>query len=164
MDCIYNRRSCRQYKDEAIDRKEINAIIKAGMNAPSAHNQQPVRYTVIESRDKLSEIAAIHPYAQMLPDAAFGVLIYFDESVLKSPDFVQQDCAAAVENMLTKATDMGIGSVWIGVYPKVSLVEGLQKMLRMGASEVPFALISFGMPMFVKDGHNRFEESWVKYI
>lgn len=164
MDSIYNRRSCRKYTDEVISREDINAVIKAGMHAPSAHNQQPARYIVIENRDILNEIAEFHPYAKMLTSAAFAILVCFDKSVLKSPGFVQQDCSAATQNMLTKATDMGIGSAWIGVYPNKVFIDTLHSLLSMDEQHVPFALVSFGMPAFMRLSHNRFEESWVRYM
>ncbi len=52
MDSIYNRRSTRKFTDEPISREQIKELLKAGMCAPSAHNQQPYRFIVIEKQDK----------------------------------------------------------------------------------------------------------------
>ena len=163
MDSVNKRRSTRKFTDEPISREQIKELLKAGMCAPSAHNQQPYRFIVIENQDKKEAIAAFHPYGKAMTEAAFGVLVYFDETVLKSPAFVQQDCAAAVENMLIKATDMGIGGCWIGVYPNEKIVTMLQELFDMKNQDKPFALVSFGMPESIKEANDRYEESWVRY-
>lgn len=41
MDIIDRRRSIRKYTADPVGMKDIEAIIRAGMNAPSARNQQP---------------------------------------------------------------------------------------------------------------------------
>lgn len=46
MDVIKERRSIRKYKQEPIEKKEIDEIIKAGMFAPSAKNRQPWKYII----------------------------------------------------------------------------------------------------------------------
>lgn len=52
MDAIKERRSIRKYKQEPIEKKEIDEIIKAGMFAPSAKNRQPWKYIIYSHQTK----------------------------------------------------------------------------------------------------------------
>ena len=56
MDCILSRRSIRKYKDVSVDDKDINEILKAGMNAPAARNLKSSEYVVIDDREVLNKI------------------------------------------------------------------------------------------------------------
>ena len=52
---IKSRRSIRKYKNEPVDKKDIELILKAGIYAPSAKNRQPWKYYVYteDKKDKL---------------------------------------------------------------------------------------------------------------
>ena len=52
MQEIKSRRSIRKYKKEAIDRNDIELILKAGIYAPSAKNRQPWKYYVYTENNK----------------------------------------------------------------------------------------------------------------
>jgi nitroreductase len=163
MEFVSNRRSIRKYTDEKISRDKIEKILKAGMNAPSAHNQQPYRFVVIEDKEMLADISRNHPYAKMIKFAACAILVFFDDKILKDADFIQQDCAAATENILIKANELGVGSVWLGVYPKQEIMNYLSDRLSMEKNHIPFSLISLGIPAEIKQGHNRYNEDWIIY-
>ena len=49
-----------------------------------------------------------------------------DLTGLKHPDYWVQDCSAATENVLLAAHEMGLGVVWLGVYPTKERVEGVR--------------------------------------
>lgn len=52
MNPIYERRSIRKYKSDVVKKEDIDAIIKAGMQAPSAKNRQPWKYIVYTGESK----------------------------------------------------------------------------------------------------------------
>ncbi len=163
MNAINKRRSTRRYKDGLVTDEQIKEILKAGMCAPSAHNQQPYRFVVIRSQEIRNQIAEVHPYAKMLKFASVAMLVYFNQADLKSPEFVQQDLSASIENMLIEATDLDVGSCWIGVYPNEKLVSSIREIVDLAESSTPFSLVSFGLPEAGKEGHDRFIEEWVTY-
>ena len=41
MENVFHRVSIRKYEDKAVEKEKIIQILKAGMQAPSACNQQP---------------------------------------------------------------------------------------------------------------------------
>lgn len=46
LDIIAERRSIRRYKDKKVERAAVEAIIKAGICAPSSKNRQPWKFVV----------------------------------------------------------------------------------------------------------------------
>ncbi|MEI8377611.1 MAG: nitroreductase family protein [bacterium] len=53
---ILNRRSVRVFSDKQIDKNELTEILNAGIYAPSAHNQQPWHFTVIQDEKLIDEL------------------------------------------------------------------------------------------------------------
>jgi len=53
---IRERRTTRRFKTEQIKEEELQAIIEAGLYAPSAHNQQSWNFTVIQNKELLDEL------------------------------------------------------------------------------------------------------------
>ena len=55
MECIYNRRSIRKYKNEMPDMKKIEKILDAARVAPSGKNRQPWKF-IVYGGEKKSDI------------------------------------------------------------------------------------------------------------
>ena len=49
---ISDRRSIRKYKEDAVNKADIETILKAGIVAPSAKNRQPWKYYVYAGNGK----------------------------------------------------------------------------------------------------------------
>jgi len=116
------------------------------MNMPSAGNQQPWHFVIIDDRGILKEITNIHPYSQMLNQASTTILVCGDLDLEKHEGCWVQDCSAATENILLEIADQGFGGVWLGVYPRKDRVEGIRKLPRIPPGIIPFSLISIGYP------------------
>ena len=159
MDAILTRRSIRKYLPDPVSRDMIDNILKAGMSAPSAGDEQPWHFIIIDKRDLLVKISEMHPYAKTLKDAPAALLICADQNAPKFKDFWVQDCSAASENMLLAAHDLGLGAVWIGVYPAEKLVTGIRELLQIPESVTPFSAIAVGYPAEEKSGRSRYEVS-----
>ena len=48
LDTIFKRRSIRKYQDKPVEKEKLNTLLKAGMAAPSASNNQPWEFVVID--------------------------------------------------------------------------------------------------------------------
>ena len=116
LECIMSRRSIRKYRQQPVVADIVQKVVNAGLAAPSAHNQRPCHFIIIDDRNILNKIAEVNPHAKMLATAAFAVTICFDDSPKTVPGLVIDDCSAAAENMLLAATALGYGSVWIGIH------------------------------------------------
>lgn len=51
---ISDRRSIRKYKEDAVNKADIEIILKAGILAPSAKNRQPWKYYVYAGSEKIN--------------------------------------------------------------------------------------------------------------
>ena len=158
---IFERRSIRKYADQVVSEDIIEKIIEAGMAAPSAGNEQPWHFIIITDRRILNEIPKFHPYSKMLNEVSCGIVVCGDLSLEKYPGFWVQDCSAATENMLLMAQELGIGSVWLGVYPLEDRVKALKALLRLPDNVIPLSILPIGYPAEKKAPVNRFNPSRV---
>ncbi len=155
---IITRRSIRKFSQEIVTSKQVNLILKAAMYAPSAVNEQPWHFIVIEEQKKLKEITKVHPHAKMLKEAPLAILVCWDDNLLKTSGYFEQDCAAATQNMLLAIHSMKLGAVWLGVHPRLERKEGLRKLFTIPENVHPFSLIAIGHPAEQKDHPQRFLE------
>ena len=119
---IKSRRSIRKYTSERVSSQDIYSIIDAGRLAPSAHNRQPWKVRVFDSKEKgliyfsLLEKASLDPSikntAEIIDNVPVLIGVFYDkEGDFRDHDFLS--LGAFVQNMHLKATEMGLGSLWI---------------------------------------------------
>ncbi len=70
-----------------------------------------------------------------------------------------QDCAAATQNILIAASDLGLGAVWLGVYPRQERIDGMRELLGVPTGVVPFSLVSIGHPAQQLPPSDRYDEA-----
>ena len=114
LENMKTRASVRSFKPELIKDEELNAIVEAGLLAPSGMNKQPVKLVVIkdkETRDKLSRMNAAVMGANNDPfyGAPELILVLADKSAFT----YIYDGALAMGNMMNMANSLGIGNCWI---------------------------------------------------
>ena len=162
-DVIFERRSIRSYTGERVSDGDMKTILMAGMAAPSAMNSQPWEFLVVRDRDMLGRLSKVQPYWTMLDKADAAVIVLGNIRAYKSKtkDFFIQDCSAATENMLLAATALGLGAVWLGLYPKAEPQAALRQLLQIPEDIVPFSVIALGHPKEQKARHEIYDESRV---
>lgn len=111
LDFIYKRRSIRKYKPDAIPDELITEMLEAAMAAPSASNAQPWEFVVVRDPKTRRALSEVHQYAGMAADAPVVMVVLGDANNY----WMQQDCAAATENLLLAAANLGLGTVWVGI-------------------------------------------------
>jgi nitroreductase len=156
LDAIMTRRSVRAYTAEPIADNEIESLLRAAMQAPSAVNEQPWEFVVIRDRAVLDQVPSFSPYAAMAKTAPLGILVCADTRHLPIEGFWQQDCAAATENLLLAAHALCLGAVWTGAYPMEDRVEGFARLCRLPEGVVPFCFVVVGRPAHQTAPANRF--------
>ena len=88
QEALLNRRSIRKYKNQKINKEDIDKILKAAMYAPSAMNLQAWQFIVIDDKDVLIETIKSIPYAEMLKQSAAAILVCGDSSVEKNESWL----------------------------------------------------------------------------
>ncbi|OEF96672.1 nitroreductase family protein [Desulfuribacillus alkaliarsenatis] len=164
MDAIFKRRSIRKFTKNDVSEAQVEKILKAAMSAPSAGNQQPWHFIVIRKPSILKEIPKIHPYSNMLLEAPLAIVVCGDPSLERFKGYWVQDCSAAIQNMLITITDLGLGAVWVGIYPEESAdADDFRKLLNIPNSVIPLAVIPIGHPGENKSPADRFNAERIHY-
>ena len=155
---IYERKSVRRYLPDQLKDEDILAIIEAGNQAPSGHNTQPVRFTILQDEAlinhindaakevmKESEVDWIRKFGSSeryhLLHKAPTVVIVSVRSDVYSP---VADAASAVENMLVAAHSLGIGSVWVGLISAYFQLPEANERLQSREGYTPLYAVCLG--------------------
>jgi nitroreductase len=159
INTIFARRSIRAYTAELVREEDIETLLKAAMAAPSASNLKPWHFVVVTDRQTLDALAERHPHGKMLFEAPLCIAVCGDPST--SGRFWVQDCSAATENLLLAAVALGLGAVWLGVYPKEERVAPVREVLGIPEMVIPLNLISIGHPAEEKEPRTQYNEAHV---
>lgn len=164
-DALLKRRSIRKYLDKEVSDEIIEELLHAAMSGPSACNRRPWIFYVIKDQDKLSELRKASRFSNMNAPLAIVVVGDLSRSLpLQLKDFWIQDCSAATENILLRATDLGLGSLWCGIYPQKRPVERVKKILGITNSDIPLNIIYIGYGDEEKESRDQYEKNRVKVI
>ena len=147
---ILTRRSIRKYNDKAVSPELVKQLLESGMHAPTARNIQPWHFIVVDEREMLDKLSVAHPYAKMLREATLAILVCGDKNLQEADGYIVQDCSAATQNIMLAAHALGLGSVWLGMYPREERMREVGRLLEIPGHIIPVSLISIGYPSDVK--------------
>jgi len=156
---IFARRSIRQYTAEPVSEEAIRTLLEAAMAAPSGSNRKPWHFVVVTERQTLDRLAEAHPYGKMLSEATLCIAVCGDPAI--SERAWVQDCSAATENLLLAVTSLGLGAVWLGVYPREERIAFTRQILSIPEAIIPLNLISIGHPAEEKEARTQYDEGRV---
>jgi nitroreductase len=168
LDNILARRSIRAYTPQQVPDDVTEKLLRAGMSAPSANNSQPWEFLVMRDPEKKRAASILGAYWGMLKSAPLGILVMANLKGYKATkeEYFMQDCSAATENILLAAHALGLGGVWLGLYPKEDRIRGMRNIYSIPEHIIPFSLISLGYPAETKpphDGYNANKVHWDVY-
>ncbi len=167
LDNIHSRTSIRQYSDKKISKEELVTLVKAGMAAPTAGNMQPWNFLVIDDKKKLKEMSEINESAKPLAGATAAILVTANMNIYKDKEnFADRwvmDCSACTQNILLAANSMGIGSVWLGVYPSQERDTNLRKIIDFPENTNILCIVSLGYPAGDVAPKNKWKEEKLSF-
>ena len=131
---IMERKSVRSYDSRTVEEEKIDAILRAGMAAPSGKNVQPWELVVVSDRARLEAMAEALPYAKMLKDAPVAIVV------------AAVDCSAVTENILLAAEALGLGAVWTATYPYRERMDVVKKECGFPQGIDSLCVIPLGYP------------------
>lgn len=134
QEAIYSRRSIRDFTDEPVSKPLVNKLLEAAVQAPSAMNEQPWTFVVIQDRSKLQSYSdraktlclqtmkshsKLSELNEMLKDPSFNIfynsgtlIVIFARPLGQHPDW---DCCFAAQNLMLAALGHGLGTCPIGL-------------------------------------------------
>ncbi|MCD7765581.1 MAG: AMP-binding protein [Lachnospiraceae bacterium] len=150
IQAILTRRSVRRFTETPIPKEKLDMILKAGYYAPTGHNMQSWRFTVIQNKETIASMKTlIGKVAKEKNIIMYGfenpsclVLISNDR---RNPDGCQ-DASCAAENMFLAAHSYGIGSVWLN--PLMTICDEPEIRAMLDGFGVPSQHIVWSMAAF----------------
>lgn len=163
MSAILTRRSIRKFTGVPVTKEELETVLRAGFQGPSAHNLRPMYFVVVNEKEQLEALAAAHRYAKMLPQAGCGVIVCGDINRQSMEGFLVEDCSAAIENMLLAAHSINLGAVWCGLYPVEELTTEFTRLLKLPENMIPVGMVVLGNKLEDAAPFNRYDEAKIHY-
>lgn len=117
---LKKRRSVRRYKADPVPRQSVLTILEAARIAPSAAHRQPWHFIVVEDAEMRAKIAGRQAWAAVAP---VTVVAFADEEA--SPSWCSNDVGIAFEHLVLAATDLGLGTCWMGLTSRNDEIRGL---------------------------------------
>ena len=160
---IYGRRATRSYTPEAVDQAQLEALIDAAIQAPSAMNQQAWGFCILRdpalldrlSREakalmlKNSPVPSLH-LAETLGDPDYQIFYHAPALILicavGGDAWSRIDGTLAAQNLMLAAHDAGLGSCWIGFAQAWLESDEGRAALDLPADWQPVAPIILGHP------------------
>lgn len=152
---LSERRSIRRYKNLSIPQKDVETIVQAAQEAPSWKNSQTARYHVVHTEEmvkRVKEEALPEFNANNVANAPVLIVMSFVGSRSgfdKDRNPVNEvgegwgfyDCGLASENLLLKATELGYGTLVMGIRDEARLRE----LLNISKDEIIVSVIGLGI-------------------
>lgn len=163
LDWIRARRSIRKYTGEPVTREEIQALLEAAMAAPSASNRQSWEFVVVQDAALRQQLADTHQWAYMAADAPVVFVVLGDEG---TSDHWVEDTSAATQNLLLAATALGLGGVWVGIYPRAEREAHVRAALGIPEGKRVLCIVPVGRPAEEKRPRTQFDAAkvhWERY-
>lgn len=140
------RRSVRLYADQPVARDDLLAILEAGRLAPSACNNQPLRFVVVADGAERESLAPAYP-RDWFRSAPVILVVCGDHRQswhrADGKDHVDIDAAIAADHMTLAAAERGLGTCWICAFD----VDKVKQVLGLADGIEPIVLLPVGHPV-----------------
>ena len=141
---VFEKRfSARSYSDRKVERDVLEKVLDAGRIAPTATNSQPQRFYVVESKEAIEKLDSVTP---MRYGTQTVVVICADMDVVwknrreEGYTTADMDCSIATTYMMLKATELGLGTVWVRAFNS----EDVKKVLELPENIKPICMLPIG--------------------
>lgn len=138
LEAIRTRRSVRRFSHQPVEPDKLQAVLKAVQQAPSWSNRQCWNMVVDEDQDvreKISELSFVgsffaaygfksNPAQKALAQAPIVIVACADplqSGDIRGQQYYMADMGIATENLMLAAHDLGLGTVFVGVFDEEQL-------------------------------------------
>ena len=164
MENIFHIVSIRKYQDKSVEKEKIIQILRAGMQAPSACNQQPWEFYVVTDREKIQKLAKATPYSGCAAGAPVVIVPVYRTKGLVVQEMAQIDMSIAQENIWLETDAQGLGGVWIGIAPMQDRMDYVREVLDIPEDLEVFSLFAMGYPAESRKQQDRFDETRIHFV
>jgi nitroreductase len=158
LSAISGRRSIRKYQNAQLTKEQLDALLKAAQESPSARNAQPWRFSVVQNQSLLAEInkeakSVLGIDAEDIFYGAPTVIFISGESGWR---WSAVDCGIASQTIALAAQSLGLGSVILGLPDaafKGARADHFGKLLKFPDGYSFVVAIALGVPAATKEAH-----------
>ena len=153
IQAILTRRSIRKFQDKPIPKEILEMLVMAGYYAPSGHNMQTWKFTVLQNQEdieRLKEVTVATSKANNIYCYGFenpaAIIIISNDS---RNQYGCQDASCAAENIMLAAHSYGIGSVWLNPLMKLRQEEPAKSLLTkyyIPENHTIWCMVALGYP------------------
>ncbi len=162
---LLKRRSVRKFTEQPVSDEMIEELLHAAMSGPSACNRKPWEFYVVTNEQVLEELKTASKFSKFSAKLSIVVCGNLSRALpMHLADYWIQDCSAATENILLRATDLGLGAVWCGIHPQKRAEEKVRKALGISEKQIPLNIIYIGHPAEEPEARDQYEEKRVHFI
>lgn len=164
---IRNRRSIRKYSDKEIPDEYVDKLLRAAMQAAGSRmGAEPWEFIVVKDKKTIEKLSELDSNTKPLKTATLAIVSIANMERVHYERVWQQDMAAASENLLLEAANLGLGAVWLGIAPVEERMNKIREIFNLkGESLRPFNIISLGYPAegFENKFVDKYDETRVHY-
>ncbi|MDR2605857.1 MAG: nitroreductase [Oscillospiraceae bacterium] len=162
---IAERRSIRKYKAEQITQEQLDTLLKAAVEAPTARNSQPWHFSVVRDQAVIAEVNAA-ACANLAKQGGFygsvkdifysAPTVIFISADKEATPWATLDCGIAAQTIALAAHSIGLGTVILGL--PAAAWDGvndakLNELLQFPAGHSFAIALSVGYPDGTKEAH-----------
>lgn len=145
QEVIKRRYSVRAYKPDDISSEVIDKLLEAARMAPTACNYQSFKLFVIKTAAYKEELRKIYSWEWFVQAPyVIGICGIPQESWVRrdGKNYVDVDAAIVMDHIILQATDLGLGTCWVGAFNP----EAARKFLHLSSEIEPIAFTPIGYP------------------
>lgn len=150
FEAIVKRRSIRKFENEEVADEEIGKLLTACKWAPSAGNRQPWKIVVVKDKEKINELSKAALGQKWITHAPVVLVVLTDKERSEATYgergkelYALQSTATAVQNILLRARDIGLGSCWVGAFDE----DNVRDIVDCQKEDIrPVAILPVGHP------------------
>lgn len=151
---ILGRRSIRRFLEQEVEEEKISLVLECAFAAPSAGNTRPVHVVAVNDPSVLEKLSEILPHGRTLSRAPLAFAVCADHAGSEiARMFWEEDCAAAMQNILLSLHALGLGGVWLGVHHAPERVFAVRHILGIPENIEVLGIAAAGYPAETKDPH-----------
>ena len=145
LELLGQRYSVRSYKPDPVENDKLQQILEAARLAPTAANRQPFQIIVIHTRGREDELSRIYtrPWFVQAP-IVICICAITDKAWVRrdGKSYADVDVAIVMDHLILAATDLGLGTCWIGAFDPIAARE----TLGLPEQASPIAFTPLGYP------------------
>ena len=145
LELAKKRYSVRAYQAKPIEDGELQEVLEAARIAPTAANRQPFQLIVISTKRREGELLRIYnkPWFVQAPVIICACSIQSESWVRQNgKKYCDVDVAIAMDHLILAATDLGLGTCWVGAFNP----EEAKKVLNLADDLEPVVFTPLGYP------------------